>query len=139
MSVKAISVTQLQQLQSEGGNVLHAMKKGDEGFVDFGEVYFSTIDRFAVKAWKKHFRMTLNLVVPVGTILFVFVDEQGNKREETIGAERYVRLTVPPQIWFGLKGIGDSPNILMNVSDIMHDPNEVTKVSKESIEHDWIN
>ena len=101
IGLESIKVTSLKRLQSNGGCVLHAMKRDDEGFKGFGEVYFSSINPLAVKAWKKHLRMTLNLVVPVGTILFVFVDNEGNKRTEVIGVERYARLTVPPKIWFG--------------------------------------
>ena len=43
---------------------MHGIKKNDTGYVGFGEVYFSYINPKAVKAWKKHNRMTLNLVVP---------------------------------------------------------------------------
>ena len=32
----------------------------------FEEAYFSLIDKDAVKAWKRHKTMTLNLVVPLG-------------------------------------------------------------------------
>ena len=137
IGLESIKVTSLKRLESNGGHVLHAMKRDDEGYKGFGEVYFSAVNPLAVKAWKKHLRMTLNLVVPVGTILFVFVDDEGNKREEVIGADRYARLTVPPKIWFGFKGIGKSDNILMNFADIPHDPNEVIAASRESIQHDW--
>lgn len=137
VDLDSIIVTNQRRIQSHGGHVLHAMKRSDESYKGFGEVYFSFVNPLAVKAWKKHQRMTLNLVVPVGTILFVFVDEEGNKLEEIIGVERYARLTVPPKVWFGFKGIGKSDNVLMNFADIPHDPNEVIAVSRESIQHDW--
>ena len=49
--------------------------------------------------------MTLNLIVPLGEVCFAFVDEEGAFREEVVGVNRYVRLTVPPGIWFGIKGL----------------------------------
>ena len=35
-----ILVTKLNQISVEGGNVLHAMKKSDNGYEGFGEDYF---------------------------------------------------------------------------------------------------
>ena len=82
-----------------GGDVLHALKATDAGFRDFGEAYFSMIEPGAIKAWKMHRRMTLNLVVPIGIVRFAFAAHgAAETREETIGDSNYARLTVPPGI-----------------------------------------
>ena len=72
MSLDNILVIPLKQIPTDGGNVMHALKKSDTGFNDFGEVYFSWIEHGVIKAWKYHQRMTLNLIVPVGGVNFVF-------------------------------------------------------------------
>ena len=59
---------------TDAGSVLHAMRKSDYGFKQLSEVYFSSVNKGAVKAWKQHKEMTLNLVVPEGAVVFVFVD-----------------------------------------------------------------
>ena len=64
--------TDLNIIEAESGTVLHALKKTDPEFKEFGEVYFSTVIKNAVKAWKLHQHMTLNLIVPVGSVLFCF-------------------------------------------------------------------
>lgn len=137
ISVDHIQITPLRRILLDGGDVLHGMKYGDPGYVDFGEVYFSQIDQGAVKAWKRHLRMTLNLVVPYGEIYFVFIDDQGNIREEAIGLSRYARLTIPPGLWFGFKGRGESYSLLMNVADIPHDPAEIERKKLTEIEFNW--
>lgn len=137
MSVKQIIVTPLKRVPVAGGDVLHAMKRNDPGFVDFGEVYFSQIEPGAVKAWKRHLRMTLNLVVPVGAVQFVFVDDEGAMREEVVGLDRYVRLTVPSGIWFGFKGLVAPYSLLLNVADIPHDPAEIERKDLGEIMFDW--
>lgn len=137
MSVKQIIVTPLKRVPVAGGDVLHAMKRSDPGFVDFGEAYFSQIEPGAVKAWKRHLRMTLNLVVPVGAVRFVFVDDKGETREEVVGLDRYVRLTVPPGIWFGFKGLVAPYSLLLNVADIPHDPAEIERKDLGEIMFDW--
>lgn len=137
VSVKQIIVTPLKRIPVVGGDVLHAMKSCDHGFVGFGEAYFSQIEQGAVKAWKRHMSMTLNLVVPVGAVQFVFVDDEGTAREEVVGSDRYVRLTVPPGIWFGFKGLAAPYSLLLNVADIPHDPAEIERKDIEVFMFDW--
>ena len=47
-----IILTPLKQIRTSKGSVLHAMKKGDEGYAGFGEAYFSTINKGDIKGWK---------------------------------------------------------------------------------------
>lgn len=137
ISVDQIMVTPLKRIALVGGDVLHGMKRGDQGFVDFGEAYFSQIEKDAIKAWKRHLRMTLNFVVPVGAVQFVFIDDEGAKREEVIGLDRYVRLTVPPGLWFGFRGLVAPYSLLMNIADIPHDPAEVERKELGEIQFNW--
>ena len=80
VSLDDILVTSLKQIQATGGDVMHVLKASDSEFNGFGEVYFSWVKRGAIKAWKYHQRMTLNLVVPIGEIHFVFhlINEKQN-------------------------------------------------------------
>ena len=137
INVDQILVTPLRRFQVEGGDVLHAMKNSDSGYVNFGEAYFSLIKVGAIKAWKRHLRMTLNIVVPFGEVIYAFLDEQGTIREELVSENRYVRLTVPPGIWFGFKGLYAPYSIMMNVADIPHDPTEIERKTMHQIKYDW--
>jgi dTDP-4-dehydrorhamnose 3,5-epimerase len=137
VSVDQIVVTSLKRVPVIGGDVLHAMKRTDPGFVDFGEVYFSQVEIGAVKAWKRHLRMTLNFVVPVGAVQFVFIDDSGSIREEVVGPNRYVRLTIAPGIWFGFKGLAAPYSLLLNVADIPHDPFEIERRELGDFIFDW--
>lgn len=137
VTVDDLLITPLKQIPVDGGDVLHCMKRSDPGFIGFGEAYFSIIEPDAIKAWKKHSRMTLNIVVPFGKVLFVFVDDEGRIREEIVGKGKYVRLTVPPGIWFGFKGIFSSESIVMNIANIQHDPAEVERKTLDQISYSW--
>lgn len=137
INVDQILVTPLLRIQVEGGDVLHGMKNSDKGYVNFGEAYFSLIEVGAIKAWKRHLRMTLNIVVPSGAVIYAFVDERGTIREELVSENRYVRLTVPPGIWFGFKGLHKPYSIMMNVADIPHDPAEIERRTMDQIKYDW--
>ena len=69
-----VTLTPLKKIGHPKGDIFHAMKASDEGFSGFGEAYFSTINKFEIKGWKKHTKMILNLVVPIGEIKFVVYD-----------------------------------------------------------------
>ena len=71
-----IIIKSLKKFNLEDGDVLHALKCSEKEFYGFEEVYFSTIKKNKIKAWKKHNRMTMNLVVPVGKVQFIFYDEK---------------------------------------------------------------
>ncbi len=107
------------------GNVLHGLKRSDPGFVDFGEAYFSMIAYGEIKGWKKHQRMFLNLLVPVGSIRFhLAVDGDPSVEHVELGETSYQRLFVPPGVWVAFEGRGRSNNLLMNLASIEHDPSE---------------
>ena len=48
------------------GDIQHIAKASDPGYVGFGEAYMSSINKGAIKGWKKHNKMTLNLIVIIG-------------------------------------------------------------------------
>jgi dTDP-4-dehydrorhamnose 3,5-epimerase len=129
-AIEEVLLTPLRVIKGESGDVMHALKQQEESFQGFGEAYFSTIHSQAVKGWKKHRKMILNVIVPVGTIKFVLYDARlASKSYQTIqeiilSAENYQRLTVPPGIWMAFQGIGESDNILLNIASIPHDPLE---------------
>ena len=139
VSLTDILVTPLRRIPTIGGDVMHALKNSDNGFNGFGEVYFSWVEQGAIKAWKCHQHMTLNLVVPLGEVSFVFhiKDQKNSFRTENIGEEQYVRLTVPPGIWFGFQGRGSGQSLLMNFADMAHDPDEVLRKKTSEIVYSW--
>lgn len=136
-AVEDILISDPKIISVPGGDVLHAMKNLDLGYRGFGEAYFSRIEFGAIKAWKRHLRMTLNLVVPVGRVLFHFVDECGGVTHLVIGPSSYKRLTVPPGIWFGFKGLDENGSLLLNIADIPHDPTEVQRKDASEIQVNW--
>ena len=132
-------LTELKRIKVEGGDVLHGLKKSDSTYINFGEAYFSFVNEDCIKAWKKHNKMTLNLIVPIGKIRFALLTDHVNGvfLTEEIGENRYFRLTIPPGIWFGFKGIGAGSNLLMNIADIEHDPDEVERCENLNFKYNW--
>ena len=139
LKLSLIKISSLKKFSVEGGDVMHALKSSDTGYRMFGEIYFSWINSLCIKAWKKHKIMTLNLIVPIGKVRFVFHDKAfpDQYREEIIGEDNYCRLTVPPEVWFGFQGLSDYPSLVANVSDIEHDDKEITKADTNAFAFKW--
>jgi len=132
-----VTLTQLRQIHHPKGDIFHAMKSSDIGYSGFGEAYFSTIHKDDIKGWKKHTKMVLNLVVPVGEIEFVVYDEDTKEFFSVIlSQENYQRLTVDAGLWMAFRGIGDT-NILLNLASIEHDPSEAVNIEIEKINYEW--
>lgn len=141
--ISGVLLTPLRIVPVEEGNVLHAIKQASPGFSGFGEAYFSTILPGKTKAWKRHERMTLNLVVPVGNVRFVIFDDRkdsgshGQTEEFRLSQDNYARLTVPPLLWMGFQCLGDSLGLILNVADMEHDPAEAERLPIDAIPFDW--
>ena len=133
-----IKITKLKIVKMTSGNIMHALKKKELKNWNFQEAYFSKIKFGKVKAWKLHLKMTLNLVVPHGKVKFVFFSEKKNIFQSVVlGEKKYVRLTVPPKIWFGFKGVSKHESIILNLANVEHNSKEILRYKKNKIKFNW--
>jgi len=141
--IEGVIITPLKIIDAHGGDVLHCMKSSDEGYNGFGEAYFSMVGHGAIKGWKRHSRMTLNLVVPVGEIRFVIFDDRASSvsysvfQEIIISKSNYCRLTVPPMVWMGFQGVCQQSSMLLNLANIPHEPEESERLNIAEFNFDW--
>lgn len=143
--IEGVLLNREKMISVEGGDILHVIKKSSAGFKAFGEAYFSCINFQAVKAWKQHRKMTLNLVVPSGSVKFVLFDDRPGSRtrgrinEFILSPENYFRLTVPPMVWNGFQGLAQGLNLILNLADIEHDPQECDRMDLDNsiIDYRW--
>lgn len=129
--MEGVTLHPLKHIVVPKGDIYHALKATDEGFAGFGEAYFSQIEHGQAKGWKRHNRMVLNLVVPVGAVKFVIYDDRagsatkGQFFEVVLSPEsNYQRLTVAPGLWMAFYGVGEGLSMLMDIIPEPHDPSE---------------
>jgi dTDP-4-dehydrorhamnose 3,5-epimerase len=140
--ISELILTPLKIINLDAGDILHIMKYSASGFKGFGEAYFSTVNHGQVKAWKKHNKMTVNLVVPIGQIGIAVHDLRENSCTNgeffsiSLSLNNYQRLTIPPRVWFGFKGLSEQ-NYLLNIASIEHDPSEIDTCDISSFDFCW--
>ena len=129
--IEGVTLTPLRQIGDKRGTVLHMLRSDDPEFSQFGECYFSEVMPGVVKAWKRHNAQTQNLTVPVGRIrLVIFDDREGSASKGQLQVlelgrpDAYVRLCIPPGLWYGFACLSETPALLANCTDWPHDPSE---------------
>ncbi len=143
--IEGVSLHPLRQISVPKGDLWHAFKATDDGFVGFGESYFTQIEPHQVKGWKRHNRYVLNLVVVVGAVKFVIYDDRkdspthGQFQEVILSPHfNYQRLTLAPGLWMAFAGADPlQTSILMDLIPEVHDPAEGDRRELEEIVYDF--
>lgn len=143
--IDGVKVIQLKIIPDERGTVMHMLRCDDPHFIEFGEIYFSTVFPDLIKGWHLHKRMILNYAVVQGMIKLVLFDGRvgspthGEIMELFIGNLNYCLVQVPPGVWNGFKCLGRDGAIVANCATLPHDPDEIVRLDPFSnqIPYDW--
>lgn len=134
MAIAGVHVEPLRLIEDERGAVLHLLREGSPHFTTIREVYFSELRPGTTKGWKLHQRMTQRLAVPSGVVRFTLYDgrEESASRGATAHVElaregRYALLVIPPGVWYAFHNPADTPALVANCADLVHDPDEATQ------------
>jgi dTDP-4-dehydrorhamnose 3,5-epimerase len=143
--IDGVQVVPLSRIPDERGTVMHMLRATDRHFVGFGESYFSTVYRGAVKGWHRHREMTLSYACVFGRIKLALYDERdgsptrGEVQEVFLGPDHYALAIVPPEVWNGFKGMSDPYAVVANCCTHVHDPARTTRLDpfENHIPYDW--
>ena len=143
-TIEGVQVVPLRRIPDERGTIFHMLRRTDPHFVEFGEIYFSTIYRDVVKGWHRHDRMTLNYACIAGRIKLVLYDDRmdsptrGSLIERFLGPDDYALVVIPPRIWTGFKGM-DDVSMIANCASHPHDPTDTERLDpfSDEIPYDW--
>lgn len=123
--IAGVQVIPLKRIPDERGTVYRMLKRTDPHFIEFGEIYFSRIYPGVVKGWHLHKAMTLSYACIHGRIKLVIYDERpdsttrGQLTELFLGPDNYSLVVIPPNLWNGVKGMGEE---LAIVADCITEP-----------------
>ena len=126
--IEGVKVIPLKRIPDERGTIMHMLRRDDPHFIEFGEIYFSTIYRGVIKGWHRHRDMTLNYACVFGRIKLVIYDDRedsptrGSLMEQFLGPDHYALVQIPPGLWNGFKGMSDPHAIIANCCTHPHDP-----------------
>ena len=131
--IDGVIIKNLKKICDDRGRIMHMLKKSDEHYDKFGEIYFSTAYPGVIKGWHEHTKMTLNYCVIKGMIKLVLIDNRPKSstykkiQEIYLGEHNYVFVQVPAKIINGFKNISNEEAIIANAADIEHAENEIKR------------
>lgn len=143
--IDGMQVVPLRRIPDERGTVMHMLRSTDKHFLQFGEIYFSTVYRGAIKGWHRHRDVTLNYACVFGRVKLVLFDDResspsrGQVEEIFLGPDNYSLVVIPPGLWNGFKGMSDPFAIVANCATLPHDPARAERHDPfvSHIPYDW--
>ena len=143
--IEGVQVIPLRRIPDERGTIVHMLRRTDPHFQQFGEIYFSTVYKGAIKGWHRHTEMTLNYACVFGRVKLVLFDDRassptrGEITEIFLGPDQHSLVVIPPEVWNGHKGMCDPFSIIANCCTHTHDPSRTTRLDPlgTDIPYDW--
>ena len=135
----------LRRIPDERGTIMHMLRADDPHFLQFGEIYFTTVYEGVIKGWHKHREMTLNYACVFGRIKLVVYDDRaesptyGSLEEIFLGPDDHSLVVIPPGLWTGFKGMSRPFALVANCCTHTHDPSRTTRLDPfdDAIPYDW--
>jgi dTDP-4-dehydrorhamnose 3,5-epimerase len=138
--MKGVSKYPLRHIMVSKGDIYHALKATDDGFRGFGEAYFTRILHGEVKGWKRHNKITLNLVVALGCVKFVVYDDREGSPSKGEFCELilspdddYCRFTLDPGLWMAFTSVSEGESIVLDIINMPHDLSETDSKTLDEI------
>ena len=128
--IAGVLVKNLEVRADERGRFVELVRADEPGLGAFGQVHLTTLYPGVVKAWHRHRHRTDTVCVVSGMARLGLYDarEDSKTKEELnqffLGVHAPLRITIPPGVWFGFKGIGDGEALMLVHTDQPHDPKD---------------
>ena len=144
--IHEVKVKRLRVVPDERGWLMEVLRKDDELFRSFGQVYVSATYPGVVKGWHRHERQTDSFACLAGAIKLVLVDTrdgsptQGAIDEFFLGPHNPLLVQIPRLVYHGWKCISLEPSLVVNVPDEPYDrahPDEQRLAPHGTLPYDW--
>jgi dTDP-4-dehydrorhamnose 3,5-epimerase len=119
--IHGVKVKKLSVHPDERGRLMEILRKDDELFATFGQVYMTSAYPGVVKAWHYHKKQVDHFTSVHGMVKLVLYDPRkgsptrGQVNEFFIGAHSPVLVRIPAGVYHGFKGIDVHESIMINI------------------------
>jgi dTDP-4-dehydrorhamnose 3,5-epimerase len=145
--INGVKRKNLRVIPDERGRVMEILRRDDDLFGEFGQVYMTTTYPGVVKAWHKHEKQTDNIACVCGTVKMVLYDgrpgssSQGEVDEFYLGIHNPVLVQVPAGVYHGWMAVSQEEAVVINVPtrpyDREHPDEQRLDPHDNDIPYDW--
>ena len=126
--IDGVKVKTLKVIPDERGRLMEILRRDDELFGAFGQVYATTTLPGVVKAWHKHEKQTDNVACVAGMIKLALFDgregspSQGELSQFYLGVHRPILVQIPAGVWHGWMCVSPEEAVVVNVPTEPYNP-----------------
>ena len=145
--IKGVSLKRLKVIPDDRGRLMEILRRDDEIFKKFGQVYMTTAKPGVVKAWHYHKKQDDNFTCVSGKIRLALYDARRGSptykevNEFILSLDDPMLVTIPKNVYHGFKGVSDCEAIVINVPTRPYDhtsPDEYRLDAYDNkIPYDW--
>jgi dTDP-4-dehydrorhamnose 3,5-epimerase len=140
--INGSKIKKLKVIPDERGRLMEILRKDDEIFDKFGQVYVTTVKPGVVKAWHYHKKQDDHFVCLMGKVRVALFDAR--KKSPTYGeVNDYIMsmddpfvVKIPKGVYHGFKGIADIESMVLNVPTRVYDYKEPDEFRLDAFEND---
>ncbi|MCM8771773.1 MAG: dTDP-4-dehydrorhamnose 3,5-epimerase family protein [Candidatus Omnitrophica bacterium] len=119
--IEGVKIKVLKFIPDERGRLMEILRRDDEIFKEFGQVYITTAYPGVIKAWHAHRFQDDNLTVIKGMAKVVLCDLRESSptykkiNEFFVGEYNPILIHIPKLVWHGFKCISENECIVLNI------------------------
>lgn len=123
---KIVIISKIIKIKNPKGDIDKITNKKSPLLKKFGEIYFSSIKKNKIKAWKKHKKYYSLIFLVNGEVEFAFFYKKKFYNIK-LQKKKNIIMRIPPKIYFGFRGIKKNNTVCNILSDIHKDNETKTK------------
>ena len=145
--IEGVKIKQLQRHADERGCLTEILRRDDEIFAEFGQIYATVNYPQVVRAWHYHKKQDDFFAVVKGMAKAVLYDARegsptkGEVNEFFLGEQNMILLRIPVGVYHGYKTVGDETAILLNLPTRTYDPSDPDEYrlpwDSPEVPYDW--
>jgi dTDP-4-dehydrorhamnose 3,5-epimerase len=145
--IVGVKVKKLKVIADERGRLMEILRKDDEMFQSFGQVYMTTAYPGVVKGWHYHKKQSDNMAVLKGMMKIVLYDARkgsktfGEVNEFFAGEHNPILVHIPPYVYHGFKCVSEEEAMVVNTPTAVYRYNQPDEFRvhphENDIPYDW--
>ncbi|HLA38287.1 MAG TPA: dTDP-4-dehydrorhamnose 3,5-epimerase family protein [Candidatus Brocadiales bacterium] len=118
--IEGVRIKTLRVIPDERGRLMEILRRDDEIFTKFGQIYITTAYSGVIKAWHYHKIQTDNLTAVAGMAKVALYDARENSptykklEEYFMGVHNPLLIQIPPMVYHGYKCISSEETVVIN-------------------------
>jgi dTDP-4-dehydrorhamnose 3,5-epimerase len=145
--IQGIKTKKLKVIPDERGRLMEILRRDDDLFEKFGQVYVTTTYPGVVKAWHLHTGQTDNIACVQGMIKLAVYDPredsptQGEVQQFYLGVHNPILVQIPPNLYHGWMCISPEEALIVNCPSEVYNydrpDEERLDPHTDAIPYDW--